>query len=229
MDHPGYGDSDAPAEPYTTIRQWSAAAVALLDGLGIERAHLAGHMTGANIAVDVAAHWPDRVDRLVLSEVFNWNTPERRAAHERLHRVFEPSPDLAHLEPLWQRAFGLSQRETQPIDWTALYHQFVASVRINALNVVRGEDAARVYGVMGWDGATPYAMCRQDVKAAMAQIVAPTLVMHGDKSILFRSHDSMVASVPGARGIVLAAGDFVSPLVEPADWATPILDFLLAD
>jgi pimeloyl-ACP methyl ester carboxylesterase len=226
MDHPGYGDSEAPAEPYTTMAQWSAAALALLDGLGIAKAHLVGHMTGANIAADLAASWPERVDRLVLSEVFNWNTPERRAAHERLHRVVPPSLDLTHLEPLWQRAFGLSQREGLPIDWTTLYNQFVASIRLNALNLTRGEDAARVYGAMGWDGATPYAMCRHDVKAALARIRAPTLVLHGEKSILVRSHESMTAAVPGARGYLLPGGDVVSPLVEPDAWAQPILDFL---
>lgn len=226
MDHPGYGDSDAPAEPYTTMAQWSAAAIALLDGLGIVRAHVVGHMTGANIAADLAATFPERVDRLVLSEVFNWNTPERRAAHERLHRLIPPSADLAHLEPLWQRAFNLSQRDGRPINWTTLYHKFVACLRLNALNLARGDDGARAYGVMGWDGATPYAMCRHDVTAALARITAPTLVMHGEKSMLVRAHQSMTAAVPGARGFILPGGDFVSPLVEPEAWARPIIDFL---
>jgi pimeloyl-ACP methyl ester carboxylesterase len=71
-------------------------------------------------------------------------------------------------------------------------------------------------------------MCRQDVKAALARITAPTLVMHGDNSILFRAHQSMTAAVPGARGAILPGGDFVSPLVEPDAWARPILDFLTA-
>lgn len=226
LDHPGYGDSDRPAEPFTVMRQWSQTAIDLLDRLGIEKAHIVGHMTGANIAADIAAEWPERVDRLVLSEVFNWNTPPRREAHERLHQVFEPSDDISCLEPLWKRSIALSQREGVPTNWVNLGYQFLACVRVNLNNWIDREGAAKAYGVMGWDGATPYAMCRQEVKEAMARIVAPTLVMHGDKSILFRSHNSMVDSVPGATGHIIPGGDFVSPLVDPEDWAGLVLRFL---
>ena len=41
-------------------------AVAVLDGLGVERAHVYGHSLGGRIAQWVAADHPERVDRLVL-------------------------------------------------------------------------------------------------------------------------------------------------------------------
>ncbi len=81
----GYGRSDRPDPPYTTVRQYAEAAIAFLDALGVERASVLGSHTGSLLAVEIAAGWPQRVDRLVLGEPFNWNTPARREALTRQH------------------------------------------------------------------------------------------------------------------------------------------------
>lgn len=63
----GYGRSDRAAGPLTVAEQ-AADALALLDALGIERAHLAGHSFGANVALEVALTAPERVVTLALLE-----------------------------------------------------------------------------------------------------------------------------------------------------------------
>ncbi len=70
----GYGRSDRPAPPYTTVRQYAEAAIAFLDALGVERTSVIGSHTGSLLAVEIAAGWPQRVDRLILGEPFDWNT-----------------------------------------------------------------------------------------------------------------------------------------------------------
>ncbi|NIR58682.1 MAG: alpha/beta hydrolase, partial [Gammaproteobacteria bacterium] len=85
--------SDRPPEPYTTLHDFAQAVVWLMDGLGLERSSVYGLLTGSEIAVEVAAGWPERVEKLVLEEVFNWNTPSRRAVHERIHHYFPEQRD----------------------------------------------------------------------------------------------------------------------------------------
>lgn len=64
-DLPGFGDSAKPVRAYHA-RFFARWVVALLDELGIERAHLIGNSMGGRIAIEVALSHPDRVERLAL-------------------------------------------------------------------------------------------------------------------------------------------------------------------
>ena len=61
----GHGDSDKPAVGYR-VTDLAGDVVALLDGLGVERAVLAGHSGSCLVARRVAIDDPDRVAGLVL-------------------------------------------------------------------------------------------------------------------------------------------------------------------
>jgi pimeloyl-ACP methyl ester carboxylesterase len=65
-DAPGYGGSSDHSEPRPTPAHYAEAAVALLDALQIERAHVLGHSLGALIAASLARRHPMRVARLIL-------------------------------------------------------------------------------------------------------------------------------------------------------------------
>jgi 3-oxoadipate enol-lactonase len=65
-DHRGYGQSDRPRQRYT-MDVWADDLAALLDAIGIERAHVHGGSMGGFIATRFAARYPERVDRLVIS------------------------------------------------------------------------------------------------------------------------------------------------------------------
>lgn len=66
FDHRGVGDSsDAPVDVST--RSMARDAVAVLDALGVERAHVFGVSLGAMVATWVAVDAPDRVERLCLA------------------------------------------------------------------------------------------------------------------------------------------------------------------
>src|SRR5690349_18920511 len=66
VDQPGFGDSDRPeiTKQYFTFS--ADALCALLDKLGIERAHLVGNSLGGGTAVRFALRHPERAGRLVL-------------------------------------------------------------------------------------------------------------------------------------------------------------------
>jgi pimeloyl-ACP methyl ester carboxylesterase len=67
MDTPGFGESDGPGVlPEDGLGYYARRVAGLLDALGLQRASIVGHHTGAMIAAELAAAHPDRVERLVL-------------------------------------------------------------------------------------------------------------------------------------------------------------------
>lgn len=104
MDTVGFGDSDALQQDEDSIERWADAAAALLAGLGLERAAVVGHHTGAYIAVELAASRPELVEGVVLSSL-NLSTREERLAHATGRAVVDdvdPELDGSHLVELWQ-------------------------------------------------------------------------------------------------------------------------------
>ena len=78
----GRGDSDKPEDDYS-IPIHAAELVEMLDELGLERPILIGHSLGALIALYFAAHYPDRLSKLVLVDAgapLPWKTPEEQPA-----------------------------------------------------------------------------------------------------------------------------------------------------
>jgi pimeloyl-ACP methyl ester carboxylesterase len=101
LDTPGYGCSDrVTGNP--GVADYAAAAFESLDALGIERAIVVGHHTGAVIAVEMAASAPERIERVVLSGPVYTDA----AGRERLARHFRqwtPASDGAHLQEKWRK------------------------------------------------------------------------------------------------------------------------------
>lgn len=65
FDTRGHGESPVPPGPYT-IADLGQDVIALLDRLGVSKAHFCGVSLGGMIGMWLAAYAPDRIDRLVL-------------------------------------------------------------------------------------------------------------------------------------------------------------------
>jgi pimeloyl-ACP methyl ester carboxylesterase len=66
-DLPGFGSTAMPPHAWG-VAEYADWVIALLDRLGIARAHVVGHSNGGRIAIALAAAHPGRVDRLVLTD-----------------------------------------------------------------------------------------------------------------------------------------------------------------
>jgi pimeloyl-ACP methyl ester carboxylesterase len=110
MDLRGRGRSDRPASGYS-IEHHCRDIAALLDGLGLKRPVIMGHSLGAFISLAFAAHYPERVDRIILVDGGGDLSKEQmdkvfagiKPSLDRLGKIF-PSTD-AYLDMMKQAPY----------------------------------------------------------------------------------------------------------------------------
>jgi pimeloyl-ACP methyl ester carboxylesterase len=90
----GHGQSEAK-EPYDTATLTEDLR-GLMDGLGIAKAHLAGHSMGGNEITAMAGTHPERVDRIVyLDAAYDWADPIFVAAFKAIPSFYlDPPPSV---------------------------------------------------------------------------------------------------------------------------------------
>lgn len=92
LDLRGRGLSDKPASGYT-LADHAADVIGLLDRLGLDRVMLGGHSYGGLLGLYLAAHHPDRVDRLVVIDAAAEMHPDtRQLIQPAIDRLGKPVP-----------------------------------------------------------------------------------------------------------------------------------------
>ncbi len=99
----GFGDSSKPALGRDSIEHWAEVAMSVVDALGIGRLSVVGHHTGAVIATEIAAAYPDRIEAAVLSApaLVDARFRARHAKPSRVDNVVRKA-DGSHLAELWR-------------------------------------------------------------------------------------------------------------------------------
>ena len=103
----GYGQS-SPLSASLSIAEQSADALALLDALGIERAHVLGHSYGGAIALQLALAAPARVRTLALLEpalMIGESALAYRAALEQAETQYQQVDPEITVEGFWRARF----------------------------------------------------------------------------------------------------------------------------
>lgn len=101
LDNPGYGCSD-PVDGQPAVADYARAAIDVLDALKIARAVFVGHHTGAILSIELAAAFPERVERVVLSGPVC--TDEKgRAELDPWFKQWRVRQDGSHLKEKWDR------------------------------------------------------------------------------------------------------------------------------
>lgn len=78
VDLRGHGRSSLIREPYS-VEKFSEDIVAVMDQLGVARAHIVGFSLGGLIAQCMALGWSDRIDRLAILSAVAGRTEEERS------------------------------------------------------------------------------------------------------------------------------------------------------
>lgn len=179
FDTRGHGRSAVPDGPYT-IGDLGGDVLALLDELGVARAHFCGLSLGGMVGMWLAAHAPERIDRLVLC-----CTSARPGAPESWAR----------------RAATVRAEGTEAIADLVVGRWLTPEYASRQPGLV-----ARLRAMLAATPAEGYASCCDairtlDLTTALPRITAPTLVLHGaDDPAIVPSHGAYIAAaVPGAR------------------------------
>jgi len=95
-----------------SIEEHAIDAAALLDHLGISRAHVAGHSSGAAVAAQLALDYPDKVHTLTLLELALLSLPTGQEFLAGAGSVFEIYEAGDH-----EQAFAAFMRAVSGLDW----------------------------------------------------------------------------------------------------------------
>jgi pimeloyl-ACP methyl ester carboxylesterase len=109
----GWGGSTHSAPP-VSIEDHAADAAALLDHLGVRRAHIAGHSSGAAVAVQLALDHPDVVHTLILLELSLLSVPSGGDFLEQAGPAFE-----AYAGGDYATALATFMSVVSGLEWTA--------------------------------------------------------------------------------------------------------------
>ncbi len=206
MDTMGYGDSCRPRGT-CSIEDYARGALSLLDGLGIARASLVGHHTGAVIAIELAASHPERVERLVLSAspYVDAMDRERRKSRPPIDEV-DPKPDGTHLTELWQRRQGF-----YPKDRPDLLTRYLIDAMKAGERAEEGHRAVSAYGM----------------EDRVGRIRCPTLIVCGtDDPFSYPRMEPLASHIPGSRAVAIPGGTVAMVDQMPAEFTRAILGFL---
>jgi pimeloyl-ACP methyl ester carboxylesterase len=198
-DFRGNGNSDDPPGS-VTISTFVDDTVALLDALGVDRAHVYGQSFGGMVAQEMALTRPDRVRTLILGCT---HPGPRHALRGKSSRVPKGEP--------WRAVYSPGFPDRHP-------HHVAEDLRIGAAQPKHPQGGRRQWEAMqGFDSFE-----------RLPWLLIPTLVVHGteDQTISSENAELLARRIPGAELVLLAGAGHLyhSEQAEAADAA--VLDFV---
>jgi pimeloyl-ACP methyl ester carboxylesterase len=209
MDLPGFGQSDGPTS-VPQIADYAHIVPAVLDALGVAKADLLGHHTGAIVATEALLQFPDLFDRIILNGPLPINDDERAFFKQHLaaEREWAPREDGTHLSTQWQ--FRLA---AQPgwSDLEAVHRHVVA-------------------GAAAWPNAwyAHDAVMNYDHTDAMARIKHPCLVLSNSGDSIHEIAARCCELFPDFDWVEMEGGTFDIIDEQPEAWIEAVHGWLSA-
>ncbi|MFJ7267852.1 alpha/beta fold hydrolase [Streptomyces sp. NPDC099050] len=208
VDYPGTGGTPRATEPLE-LDELADQLVAAADAEGLERFAVLGYSLGGNVAVRIAARYPQRVTALVLTASF------ARAGHR-----------LGLITDLWAE---LARRGDGELLARLLVPLSLSPQVLKGMTGEQVEEAVRATAASYPPGGGDHAALVKgaDLRADLARIDVPALVIAttADPLVPLEVQRELADSLPGARWAELATGHL--PFVEnPGEWAELVTGYL---
>lgn len=204
-DQRGHGATDAPGGRYS-YDTLVADAVALMNALGIARAHFAGLSMGGATALALAELHPDRVDRVIVCDSPCMSTPASAQQWEERIVVAQTKGMEALVEPTVGRWF--------PPD------------NLGKPHVDKVRKMIRETPVNGFIGCSA-ALADHNYNAKVETASRPVLFIAGEKDgTTPAAMKDMHQRLPGSGYVVLPGAGHISNMDQPALFTKAIQDFL---
>jgi len=207
----GFGFSERDPASYT-LAGWTAHALGVLDALGLDRVSVVGNSFGGSIALSLAIHHPDRVDRLGL-----------------MGAVGVPFPITPGLDAVWGYEPGVESM-------VELLRIFTATPGPGIEDLARLRYEASVRPGVHEAYASMFPAPRQRWVDAMAHpdeaissIAAPTIIFHGreDRVIPLSTSLRLLDLIPDAQLHVFGDCGHWTQIEHADEFARLLRDFLL--
>jgi len=202
VDYPGYGDSD-PASEGTSRDDYAAAIVAVMDSLGIERAHACGLSLGGVVAIAMHALASQRCESIILADTFAVH-PDGSGIYERSIAASADLRALAEARVDFLLAPGaLDDVRTEVVETMAKIDPAAYRIGAEAVWLADQRDRARAIDI-------------------------PTLVVCGkeDKITPPALSEELAAMIPGAKLEAIPGAGHISNLERPAEFNRIVEEFI---
>jgi 3-oxoadipate enol-lactonase len=204
-DRRGHGKSGVTRGSYS-MQRFGRDAIRIMDELSLVKVHWCGLSTGGMVGQWLAAHTPQRIDRLVLANTSSYYA-DKTPWNERIKAV---------------RARGLTAAADAIVNlW------FTADFRGRAPQTIeRMKEMLTATPLEGYIAACE-AVRDMDHRDILQRIRAPTLVIAGrhDAATPLQAGEFIRSRIPAAELTVLDAGH-ISNIEQPTAFATEVLGFL---
>ena len=208
LDMLGHGESGKPSVGFTWLDLVGSVAH-FMESMTIKRAHLVGVSIGAAISVELAATYPERVDRLVLVGCPVWDA---HTAALRIHTMRAELDDNLTRKPFTadQLKARTSFANPRP-EWVK---------KLNELYATAGPSMFHTGSVLAW----------YDIASRLHHVQASsTLILYGELDSLRDGEDLLLNNIRNAIKVVMPGLAHHPPTENPEAFLKEALPFLRGD
>jgi len=203
LDMLGHGDSDKPPKNYL-IEDYGQSVIAFMDQLRLQKTLVCGNSIGAFIAFEMAATYPQRLDKLILVGL------AVRDVWQRMERLIlaastcdlEGNPIPFSMPQI--ATMGFTEETPELLEW--INQQWARAGKWT----LKGAMACTIY----------------DLVPKLQLVKCPTLVLYGSRDIVRESGKILVQGIKGARYALIENGGHLPQTDNPKAFIQEVNSFL---
>ncbi|MDX1707183.1 MAG: alpha/beta hydrolase [Desulfobacterales bacterium] len=212
FDNRGIARSSDPGGPFS-IRDMAADTIALMDAVGIKKAHVLGYSMGGMVAQEMAVNYPQKIAGLILVAT-DCGISLRIRAQPEVTRLFSEMIRLGTEEAKLAAARCLFANQTFENNPQVIQHYADVSQRFPATQKMLAKQ---------WAAVTQHDACDR-----LQGISSPTLAITGSEDVLIPPQNAAVLAerIPHAQMISIDGGGHLFLIEQPRQFNQAIIKFL---